>query len=447
MFARRIVQKCLNENAQFVCQRNLHDWVQRLNTVSDDYAATEWEVVLLWALSKSGGTIQHEPSLGGRPIDIVFRSGDSSFQFGADIVTISDQGLHKRNPINQLREELTRRVSRIGTVSGGFSIRVNETRPTPSRGMRLKRQLQLPAINQFPSLIFNEGFERFLKAAQGSPAQGHTYVVQSSLPAVDVTITYEPGKAGVGTLSYGSYTSTTVIDDNPLYNALKGKAEQLKNSKYHGILGVFACDRSSRIFSESPHWATYSANEVVREFFRQYSSISFVVTIAVASSLSNFGGRSKLEFQEQVITRKGNEPWRTQLESLVNQSMPLLPKIKDSPENTVNRLKWNRSTLWTKPYLGGSHMSAGPNGVRTIRISSRELLDLLAGKLNYKRFAENHAITHGGENIFSIVRNQGAMIDSAAVEFCPLEDDDWIEFKFRRADPAVSPFAEPKSHQ
>ena len=78
-----------------------------------------------------------------------------------------------------------------------------------------------------------------------------------------------------------------------------------------------------------------------------------------------------------------------------------------------------------------------------IRISARELLDLLAGKLDHKRFAENHDM--GGGNIFTIYRAKGKMISEASVERRPEEDDDWIILKFSADDPAVSDFKMPEA--
>ena len=80
-----------------------------------------------------------------------------------------------------------------------------------------------------------------------------------------------------------------------------------------------------------------------------------------------------------------------------------------------------------------------------IRISARELPDLLAGKLDQKLFAENHDI--GGKNIFSIFRSQGKMIDRANVEHYPEEDDDWVILEFSADDPAMSNFRVPKCAQ
>ena len=78
-----------------------------------------------------------------------------------------------------------------------------------------------------------------------------------------------------------------------------------------------------------------------------------------------------------------------------------------------------------------------------IRISARELFDLLAGRLDQKRFAQNHDM--GGGNIFSIFQAHGKMIKRAEVECRPDDDDDWLILEFGADDPAVSSFKVPKS--
>jgi hypothetical protein len=104
----------------------------------------------------------------------------------------------------------------------------------------------------------------------------------------------------------------------------------------------------------------------------------------------------------------------------------------------MTSMNWNRSKIRTKPYLGGSTVEGDQ-----IRISARELLDLLTGRLDQKRFAENHDM--GSGNIFSIFQSQGKMIKRAEVEHRPEEDDDWVILEFSRDDPAVSKFRMPKS--
>ena len=138
------------------------------------------------------------------------------------------------------------------------------------------------------------------------------------------------------------------------------------------------------------------------------------------------------------VFTEATKDWVSGLHCLVEQVTESLPAIYQTPENAMNSMNWNGSTIQTKPYLGGSVMTRN-----NVRISVRELLDLLAGKLEQKTFVENHGT--GNANIFSIFRSHGKMITEARVEHRPDDDDDWMVLEFSAGDPAVSEFRVPKS--
>jgi hypothetical protein len=439
LFTRRTIQKCLDENAEFVTAEALGDWVQRLNKVSDDYVAIEWEVVLVRAFAKCG-RILHEPPLGSRPIDVVFESFDGNLKFAADIAAISDQPLHEKNPIDRFRDELSRRIKKSKIDTGRFLFQVGEEQPVPQRGTGKKRRLLLPAVNQFSTFVFDAAFNDYLQMIRMSPQLARNHQVRHISPPINLTIQYQPGVgSGVGSVSHGVYTGTTVKDDNPLFNRLKDKAVQLRQSGYDGIRGVIACDRGSRIFNEMTHWSTYQMREVIDEFFRQNTSVAFVVTIGVKSTSSMLGRGFHADFEPKLFVRDTSEAWVADLDRLFTQVISSLPEIHQTPENAVNEMKWNQSTLRTKPFQGGSIMQGN-----RIQISTRELLDLLAGKLDQNRFAENHRMG-GADSIFKLYQSRGKMIKRAEVERRQDQDDDWIIFEFSDDDPAVSKFRVPKS--
>src|ERR1039457_1604213 len=124
LFFPRIFQTSLAHNAGLTSADILKNWVQKLNKVSKDYVATEWEVVLLRTFAKFG-KVRHEPPLGQRPIDLIFESFDGKLQFGADIAAISDQPLHDNNPIERLRDELRRRIGKAKIDTDRKSTRLN----------------------------------------------------------------------------------------------------------------------------------------------------------------------------------------------------------------------------------------------------------------------------------------------------------------------------------
>ncbi len=63
IFSRRVLQRLLDENRNFLEERQVKELVNRLNSL-DKSIATEWEVVLINALSKLGNVF-HENNFGG----------------------------------------------------------------------------------------------------------------------------------------------------------------------------------------------------------------------------------------------------------------------------------------------------------------------------------------------------------------------------------------------
>jgi hypothetical protein len=209
MWARRRIQRYLEENSAFVSQTTLHDWVQRLNTISDDYVATEWELGLLNGFT-TVGTVQHEPALGTRRIDLVFTSSQGKLSFGADIATVSDQQLHRENPVEAFSEELSRWVRKTKIRTGGFSFHVGEKRLPTYLGSGNQRSLLLPGASGFGTHIFNAAWEDFIRLVKSQPDKSHEYTVRSKSPPVLISIAYHPGKFGVFQGKHGSYTGPTV---------------------------------------------------------------------------------------------------------------------------------------------------------------------------------------------------------------------------------------------
>ena len=437
LFPRRVIDRCLNESRTFASEQKLRDWVRRLNTVSDDYVATEWELVLLNAFAKCG-RVQHEPSTHVTPLDLLFESVDGSLAFAADIATISDQEMHRRNPVDSFQEQLCKRIARSTIKSGRFSFTIEEEQPVAARGTGRRRHLLLPRANQLSTHVFNADFDSFMERVRAQPHLMHDYAIKQAGPAIRISIQYAPGIGRSVFGYYGAYTATTVKNKNPLFNALKRKADQLRRSGYQGLRGIIICDGGAQILSQMPKWATYTPNEVIRDFFRQNRSIEFVITIALNRRCFGSGNDQTFEYNPQLFVRSSAPAWTQDLGCVLADVMSCLPEPSRTPENATNSLKWNRSTRMTAPYIGGWELKGNQ-----IKISSRELLDLLAGRLDQKRFCENH--TSSQASIFTVFRNQGKMIQNVRVERQEDRDDDWIVFQFSNGDPATSDFRVPEA--
>lgn len=181
---------------------------------------------------RAAGENTHEPALGNRRIDLFFTSPGPRFSFAADIATVSDQQLHRENPVEAFWEELRVRVRKANVRTGGFSFHVAEKNQRVYKGSGNQRCLLLPSVATFGTYIFNAEWEGFIRLVKSQPDSRRQYTARFEKPEVLVTIASHPGHFGVFQGQHGSYTGATVIDDNPLFNTLKAKARQLKGSVF-----------------------------------------------------------------------------------------------------------------------------------------------------------------------------------------------------------------------
>jgi hypothetical protein len=429
LFSRRDLQRMLNENACFLGPAQILEHVRRLNIVRDDYLSTEWEITLLNAFSKTG-TIKHEPDLGGkRYLDVVFKG--ENFEFAADIATVSDQQLHSRNPVGPLQVELARRVRKRKISSGGFRLDVGPHPDCVSKGRGTRHRLMLPPVSELGRVIFNRNFDKFLAKILEEPAKPREFGVHEEI--TDVRIRYEPSANDWGTL-HPSYTCANVIDDNPVFNALKEKAKKLKLSNYEGPRGVFICDGGcSLLTTQMNNWAEYNLTQVVTDFFRQHQSIDFVITIGLRHDYSGRIGRGHYRLELQIMVHPRCFNINATLQATVERMMRHLPIPAASAENALARAR-----AWPShgTHYGGWQMT----GSKKIRLSVITVLQLLAGELDYPSFAKAHGFDQPGANRFARALREGRVIERCSVEKIGDEDDDWITFEFSEADAAIHEF-------
>ncbi|MEG9433104.1 hypothetical protein [Terriglobus sp. ADX1] len=435
IFARRYIQRALDELALVVAQETINDWVRRLNMPLRDYSAIEWEVAIVHCLSGLG-KLHHEPSLGTSRIDIVFSRG--TLNFGADCVAISDHSQHERNPIEVFLGHANNSIRSAGITTGRFTVQINEEQPSVTRFHNRRKRLQLPPVTQMKEILQDEEFQDFLRVVKTTGIKASFRLVRKS-PQIDVAFIYESGigngHATVG--AYVSYTSTTAKDDNPLFNALKSKAKQLKKSGYVGLRGIIVCDRDATILREMSNWSTFTKHEVVNEFFRQNSSVNFVLTIAIDTSFGVFS-RFERAYKAELFVNANEIPnWATELKELFDAMVVRLPAIQQTPQNSDLEMKHHQATITDAPYRGGWSMKYGTGSVE-VTISTRELLDLFAGRLSFESFDRHH--TESGKNVFARLRESGHLISGVSVEKCRDEDDDKITFLFGPKDAAVAKF-------
>jgi hypothetical protein len=210
--------------------------------------ATEWEILVLNLLSKVGN-LKHERTFqnGKRP-DIYFRSKRIQ-PFIADITAVSDRDLDKKNPSDFFYECVREYFRKSSLLIGGLTIEFSGERIGEYRDQRVK--LHLPPKREIPVFV-QKHFAAIVQAIKSDPHRSFvTRIVEDN---VDIGFSYGPGSIDV-IVAGPPHRAPYSRQDNPVFNALKAKARQLKQCGFRGPAGVFLCDADCYALRDRPRGA------------------------------------------------------------------------------------------------------------------------------------------------------------------------------------------------
>ena len=124
------------------------------------------------------------------------------------------------------------------------------------------------------------------------------------------------------------------------------------------------------------------------------------------------------------------------LSNLHKHIVEIFPYPIRSALNAVNALES------TKKHLGSSFIGGFTMSGYEIKLSSRTILDLLAGRITYDEFPDDY------KDFFQRRASEGRLFEAVGIEKDTNEkDDDWLIFKFGKPDPAVTPYTVPKEEK
>lgn len=434
IFPRRILQKLINENDKFLPKNQTQKHVNGLNRAHKEATlAYEWEVVLLNAFNKVG-EVEHEKDFGGKHFaDIYFKSSDDpDHNFVAEITTVSDKGLKEQNPFDALQEQLSKIVKERGLKADSFSLYVEDETIFDNQIIR-KVKLKLPGRSRFLQLIFDKKFDNFLYEILKDSQKPRTHVIKKE--DADLTIKYNPNQE-FASGSYRCYYEVFSKTENRIYQALYDKISQLHGTNFKGPLGIFLCDGSCSLLNAKLLRGSLTVDNIIEYFLRLNRSIYFVVTFRV-------------EQNRQIIVKlyKGHSfnDMSADIYKILEKVITIIPKPESNAANAINLLR-GRNPNVGRSNLGGHQMKYGET-ITEVKISARELLDLLAGEMEQREFVKHHGFIPSGHigNPFNVGLKKGQLIDDISIEKSNYEDDDWITFKLKGPDPAISPYKAPMS--
>ncbi|ACM39273.1 hypothetical protein Avi_9521 (plasmid) [Allorhizobium ampelinum S4] len=434
IYARRALQRRLDELRVKIGNEAVDAVVARLNEPGKDRVAAMWEVVVLHGLATTGGLESENALPSGRRPDVWF-DGDV-IRFVADVTSVSDDGLDVQNPHAELGELLNKAKNKLKLPIGGLDMRVHSRDELSSRGRRTF--LKLPPRRKLSEFVKEEILP---KLREQLAAGAKVLRVMIADEDVGIEIVIDPSKSPINSYGFAAYDVPTIKDKNPLYNALKAKADQLRGAE--GISGIILGDGDCAALAErqaSPR--SVSCEAIARECLRQYSSLDFVLLLTIREGRRSFFPPTQPELRTHAtLICRDESSVRGELETTFRAMLEKFPRPVNMPVNGALRA---REARYEMGHHGGYKLSG-----QKIRVSSRELVEVLAGLRTFdNNGARNvelagplpHSTSHVSALFLRQVVNGHLPVKITVEKTDENDNDDWIEFDFGEPDPAITPY-------
>jgi hypothetical protein len=434
IFARRALQRRLNELRDTIGDEPVDRIVARLNVPGKDRIAAMWEVVVFHGLAATGKLESERALPTGRRPDVWFDNGE--IQFVADVTSVSDDGLDDQNPYAELAELVEKAKAKLKLPIGGLDIHVHSREEEGPRGHRTV--LKLPPRTRLSDFVRDQVAPELRKQLAKEEKILNVTIDDED---VGIDIVVDPSKSPYTSCGFAAYDVPTIRDRNPLYNALKGKANQLRGAQ--GVSGIIVGDGDCAALAERQATSrSVTPESIAQELLRQYSSLDFVLLITVREDQRPmFPPTTPTRRLFPILVCRNDRTTSEILKDVFREMLNKLPRPVRTPINGALRA---READYEMGHHGGFTLS-GPK----IRVSSRELIEVLAGLRtlddNGARNVEAVRRIPGRPNeaklAFLRQLQEGRLPIRITVENMDENDDDgWIEFEFGDPDPAIAPF-------
>lgn len=268
IFARRALQRRLDELRTTIGDAAVNGIVARLNVPGRDRIAAMWEVVVLHGLATIGNLESEKELPTGRRPDAWFDNSD--IRFIADVTSASDDGLSDQNPYAELAALIEKEKAKLGLPIGGLDMRLHSREEKRSRGVRTF--LKLPSKGKLVNFVRTEVTPRL---REQMAAEESILRISISDEEVGIDIVIDPSKSPYTSYGFAAYDVPTIKDRNPLYNALKDKADQLRSAP--GVSGIILGDGDCAALAERQQSRrSVTAEAIAKELLRQYSARSIL---------------------------------------------------------------------------------------------------------------------------------------------------------------------------
>lgn len=433
IFGQRNVHRMLTRLANFLDPVRVLELEAKLEKETGQTRAAEWEVAIGYALSNMGRIEGFYQQRGGNP-DFIWTPEERPII--VEVTSVSDVALHNHNPVQLFTSELYRVAARLGiSKHGALSYQFGSV----EEGDRVT--VAVPAKKDHAEFFRRADTKAFFKQIKCEPDRQRTFSFFERGAAS--SITYRPGQGYSSGGGYRSYTVPQTYRHAPVFNALKKKERQIKDSGATHPSILFICDNDCNALHQAHTSATgtqLGMRDIVGLFLNgqrrqmigdlvwnqsvpaQASKIHAVIWISVKENWTPFVRNPTFALSPHIEYAHYADTYLRSNEFIdrVNQALSCLPIPHRTPRNAAIERHYPQ-------HYGGWKMSASE-----VTFSALTLQKLLIGEISHEKFRQDHPELIAQLKRFS---DQGLMIDFASIEACENEDDDWIKLRFLGRNP------------
>lgn len=479
IFSRRQIQKRINDLSSVAGVRHTRSLVRKLNIEGSDAnnkahleaLSATWEVALISSFIGLGKVEYEKEISNGRAPDFSF-SLDSLKGFLGEIVTISDDEQHSKNPVSEFKNTLSELRKKFGIIGKGgldwrvesldlempddqekkrwrdFSWAAHPYQPTVHK--RKIKRLKLPPKKYLSNWI-EERVTTFFQMVSQNPEVERRLIIDEPYNEhieVEFFLEWKPN-ANHSRGSYASYNKANDPERHILWQRLREKSDQFSGASEEVPRVIFVCDGGCDLLGDDggggqPNQLT----DVIRYFWRRQffdesvekrqwyeeENISAVVTLPITHrDPYSMAHREDFVMKPKLLENPHSRfPLSDEHVHVLEEALRAMPEPIRTAENALAGIR--RSKIET---IGKGSMSMQGD---KITFSSVNILKILAGEIT------TDDLFRDMENPFAQALKNGQSIRSMNLNETPEIDDDDLEIVLRDFDAAIGFFRNPNDH-
>lgn len=432
LFTRRRLQNMLTEIAPNLGPDKAKDLLSRLDNKRVDQALpAEIELAFIWALLRCGdGEIEPVWWAGKRRPDIYTEALIPGQPSIIEIAAPNDNSISGESNMDGVAQRIIDWANRARPGIGSYLY------------FRFREEHGYQNGNYFRRRLAPDGYQISTKTKLSLKSWIESGDIERSKLRVldvglDVGLDVEIEKTAHKKRRYHNVWSSMPpeaysIDDNPLYQLLTRKSDQLGDARKGTHRFIFLGDAGSTLINQIGSFGEFDATrrrvsgkDIINHFVQaNYDKIEAIIVIAPSRSTLNW---TEIGWRTSIFSRPGFSLEANTLDRFVTQ----LPKPRFEGYQTRSLFRQGAFKPTATGWYLATHFEWNRGDGMKAKISTRNLMDFLAGRKSEAQFRSALGERSGEIPFFKRYLDRGQTIQSVKFESGGIDnDDDFIVFTF-----------------